>query len=162
MKKQIKILFTPVGYSDPISRNRDGSMLSICRKEKPNKVYLYLSKDMVELEEKDHRFTGSIELLSQKINHKMDIELIKRADLDQAHEFDVYYPEFLEQIQRIFKENTIEGNPPEVLVNVSSGTPGMKSALQFLAAMNSKGPQQIVPYQVKDPNEGKKSIRHSM
>ena len=40
-----KILFSPVGGTDPVSENnyRDGSMLHICRHYKPDKVILYLS-----------------------------------------------------------------------------------------------------------------------
>ena len=41
-------LFTPIGNTDPIKYFYDGSMLHICRHYKPNIVYLYLSKEMIE------------------------------------------------------------------------------------------------------------------
>ena len=42
------ILFTPVGGTDPISLNNyhDGSILHICRFYKPDKVILYMSRDV--------------------------------------------------------------------------------------------------------------------
>ena len=47
-----KILFSPIGGTDPISNFRDGAMLHICRIYKPDIVYLYLSKEMCEFQEK--------------------------------------------------------------------------------------------------------------
>ena len=48
------ILFTPVGGTDPISLNNyhDGSILHICRFYKPDKVILYMSKEMLDFQEK--------------------------------------------------------------------------------------------------------------
>jgi len=47
------VLFSPVGTTDPISNNRDGALLHICRKYRPIKIYLYFSKEMLELQKKD-------------------------------------------------------------------------------------------------------------
>lgn len=41
-----KILFSPIGGSDPIRNFRDGSMLHICRYYLPDKVILYLTGEM--------------------------------------------------------------------------------------------------------------------
>ena len=51
------ILFSPVGGTDPISWNNgyDGAMLHIARVYRPDKIILYLSAEMVEFHEKDHR-----------------------------------------------------------------------------------------------------------
>ena len=51
-----KILFSPIGGTDPISNFRDGAMLHICRIYKPDIVYLYLSKEMCEFQKKDDRY----------------------------------------------------------------------------------------------------------
>ena len=52
------ILFSPVGGTDPISSSnlRDGSLLHICRWYKPDKVYLYMSKEILALHEKGNRY----------------------------------------------------------------------------------------------------------
>lgn len=46
------IIFSPVGGTDPISSSnlRDGSLLHICRWYKPDKVYLYMSKEILALQ----------------------------------------------------------------------------------------------------------------
>lgn len=43
-----RILFSPVGGTDPIKYCSDGSMLHICRHYQPDEVVLYLSKEMTE------------------------------------------------------------------------------------------------------------------
>ena len=50
------ILFKPVGGTDPISSTNihDGSMLHICRVYQPQKVILYMSKEMLDNQEKDN------------------------------------------------------------------------------------------------------------
>ena len=52
------ILFSPIGKTDPISKDnyKDGSMLHIARVYKPDKIVLYMSKEMLELQDKDDRF----------------------------------------------------------------------------------------------------------
>lgn len=52
MDKQ-KILFSPLGGTDPISNFRDGSMLHICRIYKPDIVILYMSKEMYDYHVKE-------------------------------------------------------------------------------------------------------------
>ena len=42
-----RILFSPVGGTDPIKYCSDGSMLHICRHYQPDEVVLYLSKEMI-------------------------------------------------------------------------------------------------------------------
>lgn len=60
-----KILFSPIGGTDPISNFRDGAMLHICRIYKPDIVYLYLSKEMCEFQEKDDRYRYCLEQLGK-------------------------------------------------------------------------------------------------
>ena len=45
-----RILFSPVGGTDPMSlyNCRDGSLLHICRVYRPEKVYLYMSKEILD------------------------------------------------------------------------------------------------------------------
>ena len=51
------ILFSPVGGTDPISLSNchDGSLLHICRNYRPDKVILYMSKEMLDYQEADDR-----------------------------------------------------------------------------------------------------------
>ena len=52
------ILFSPVGGTDPISLSNchDGSLLHICRNYRPDKVILYMSKEMLDYQEADDRY----------------------------------------------------------------------------------------------------------
>ena len=72
-----KYLFSPLGGTDPISQSnyKDGSMLHICRFEKPDKVYLYLSKEMVEYEQQDNRYSYCLNKLMELQNRTFEVEM---------------------------------------------------------------------------------------
>ena len=145
-----KVLFSPVGGTDPISADnaRDGSMLHILRKRSPDAVYLYLSAEMLRLQQQDQRFTRAVEKLGEATGHHIDCYLIERPELKNVQEFDVFYFDFLKEIREIIKK---EGNPSseDLLVNTSSGSPAMKNALVVLQAL---GNLQCTLIQVSAPN----------
>ena len=138
-----KILFSPLGKTDPISNQRDGSMLHICRIYKPDKVYLYMSKEILQDHESDNRYIFCLEKLGELLDHNFEIEIIERPELVYVHKLDDFYEEFKRCLQEIEKEN--EG---EILFNVSSGTPAMKMALQVLASLY---PERYTAIQVETP-----------
>ncbi len=84
------VLFSPVGGTDPISLGnmRDGSMLHICRMYKPDIVYLYMSKEILDYHSEDNRYVYCIDRLSELQNHKIEYEIIERPELVDVHEFD--------------------------------------------------------------------------
>ena len=55
-----KILFSPIGGSDPIRNFRDGSMLHICRYYLPDKVILYLTGEMYQHHLQDNRYVFTL------------------------------------------------------------------------------------------------------
>ena len=55
-----KILFSPIGGTDPIKYYRDGSMLHICRHYQPDIVYLYLSHELLAYHKKDNRYVDAV------------------------------------------------------------------------------------------------------
>ena len=59
------ILFSPVGGTDPISNTNamDGSMLHICRVYRPEKVILYMSKEVLDKQEQDDRYRYCLDRL---------------------------------------------------------------------------------------------------
>lgn len=140
-------LFSPIGGNDPISSSTesDGSMLHICRHFKPDEVYLYLSKEMVERHHKDNRYCFCIEKLGKTMNHDFQVSCIEDESNSEVQEYDYYYNVFeprLQEIQRMM------GDEDRLLLNISSGTPAMKSALVLLAAISEK---KMVPVQVTTP-----------
>ena len=90
------ILFTPVGGTDPISLNNyhDGSILHICRFYKPDKVILYMSKEMLDFQEKDDRYRYCLDRLAKMQDRPMIYEIIERRELTKVHEFDYFYEDF--------------------------------------------------------------------
>ena len=127
-----KILFSPVGGTDPISSResiRDGSMIHIIRVYKPDKVILYLSKEIAEKEKKDKRYTYCIKKLAKLQNRKIEYEIIERPELADVHEYNFYYDEFREILKDIIKSMEKDD---KLLLNISSGTPAMKSGLLVL------------------------------
>ncbi len=127
-------------------------MLHICRVYQPDKVYLYLSKEMVENEEKDQRYTKTIELLGDKLNHHFEVELIKRADFVNVQQYDIYYEEFRNIIIDI--EKSMDKANDTLLLNMASGTPAMKSALMILSTLAEYRYQ---PIQVDSPKKASNS-----
>lgn len=142
-----KLLFSPVGGTDPISNFRDGALLHICRVYQPDIVYLYLSKEMCEAQEKDDRYRFCLRKLGEKLNHTFQIITIEKPELEDVQIFDAFileYKELLKELQKQYPDC-------EILLNVSSGTPAMKSALQILAAT---GETKMQPIQVSTPQKG--------
>lgn len=126
-----KILFSPVGGTDPMpeSNYKDGSMIHISRVYKPDVVILYLSKEMVEKENSDNRYTYCIEQLAKLQNRKIDYKIIERPELVNVHDFDYFYGDFRDIVKGLIDEMKEED---ELLFNISSGTPAMKSCLLTL------------------------------
>ena len=127
-----KYLFSPVGNTDPIKYLHDGSMLHIARVYKPDVIYLYMSKEILEHQEADERYTKTLELLGKKLDHKFEIHLIKKESLVNVQDYDIFYREFKENIAKLEAQM---GPEDQLLLNMASGTPAMKSALAVLAAL---------------------------
>lgn len=147
----MNILFTAIGMTDPISNFRDGSMLHICRYNKIDKVYMYISAEVYKYHLMDNRYVYCLEKLSELLNRKIEIEEIIKEDLEDVHIFDTFIEEFRDILLKIHNENPED----KIYLNVSSGTPAMKSALQALAAF---GEIDMIPIQVATPE--KKSNPH--
>ena len=129
-------LFSPLGGTDPISQEncRDGSMLHICRFEKPDKVILYLSKEMVEFEREDHRYTYCLDRLKELQHRDFDVKLIEKPDLVDVYDYDFFYKEFSAIINRIMQEEMDETDT--LILNIASGTPAMKSTLAVMQTIS--------------------------
>ncbi len=142
-----RILFSPIGMTDPITNLRDGSMLHICRVYKPDEIILYMSKEVIDYHEKDNRYAYCIEQLSKKLNHSIKITYIKRPDLINVQEYDIFYDDFHSIIGNLLKNMQSDD---ELLVNVASGTPAMKSALLILSVLAE---YRFRPIQVSTPTK---------
>lgn len=142
-----RILFSPIGGTDPIKYFRDGSMLHICRVYKPDIVYLYLSKEMLDNHRADNRYVYSIEKLGEFLKHNFEIHIIEREELVEVQQYDVFYLDFREVIKDIEKTMN-EGD--QLILNMASGTPAMKSALLVMATLAE---YKFLPVQVSTPKK---------
>jgi hypothetical protein len=155
-----KILFSPVGGTDPMpeSNYKDGSMIHISRIYKPDLVILYLSKEMLEKEKADNRYTYSIEQLAKLQKRKIDYKIIERPELVNVHDFDYFYGDFRDIVKALIDEMEEDD---ELLFNISSGTPAMKSCLLTLNHLwedSCKSIQVSTPIgAMNDHNHSKKS-----
>lgn len=147
METERYVLFSPIGMTDPIYGEHDGSMLHIARMYRPERVYLYLSKETGELDAEDDRYAGTLARLGEKLGHKFDVVKIFRPNLTNVHLFDEFYDDFENLLKQVKEENP----GAAVLLNVSSGTPAMKSSLQVIAALDEG--TGYIPVQVSTPRK---------
>lgn len=125
----MNVLFSPIGNTDPITGGLDGAMLHICRHSNIDKVIMYLSKDICAIHHKDNRYVTMVEKLARFQNRTIECEIIEKEDLEDVQVFDYFIEEFdgiLSDIEQKYPDD-------KLFLNVSSGTPAMKSALQVLA-----------------------------
>lgn len=124
-------LFSPVGGTDPMSElnNQDGALIHILRVYDVDKVFLYLSKEMMEKQKKDQRYTYCIDKIAERKAKPIEYEFIERPELTRVHDFNYFYGDYRELLSSILAE--IEEDDV-LLLNISSGTPAMKSALLVL------------------------------
>ncbi len=128
------ILFSPVGGTDPMPQTnfRDGSMLHICRVYQPTDVYLYMSAEILKLHQQDNRYFYCLEKLAEHQNRTFHWEAVERPDLCDVQLFDTFYQDFRQIIKGITDDLD---ETDTLLLNISSGTPAMKSGLLVLATL---------------------------
>lgn len=140
-----KILFTPVGGTDPVSNFKDASILHICRIYRPDKIYLFFSKEMYENHLEDNRYLYCLDKLGEMLGHKFEYHIIVQEDLIRVQEYDLFYDIFKKQIEQL---RSGMDETDTLYLNTSSGTPAMKSALFILAAISEFS---LIPLQVATP-----------
>lgn len=129
-----KILFSPVGGTDPISQNNlhDGALLHICRWYQPDDVYMYMSDEIIKKRDADNRYIYCLDRLSEKTGHTMNYHEIERPDLDKVYDFNFFYNDFKKELDQIIGE---ADESDTIYLNISSGTPAIKSGLLVLATL---------------------------
>ena len=136
----MRILYTPVGDTDPIRGCYDGGMLHIVRHYNPDMAILVLSKDMEQKEAANHRFTKAL----KHVKADLDIKLI-HTGLEDVHRIDTLQP-FVDH----FYEMLSEYPNAEILINLSSGTPQMKLIMSYLSVEHDA----VRGIQVDSPQRG--------
>lgn len=143
----MRVLFTPVGDTDPVRGYHDGGMLHILRHYAPvDRVFVFLTKEMEDKETESGCYTKGI----QKVAPQCKIEFI-RSGITEPH---IY--ERLTVLQDVFQEKYEQYPNEEWLLNLSSGTPQMKSVMSLIGLDHS----QVKAIQVFSPAEGSNNKSH--
>ena len=144
----MKILYSAIGTTDPIRGCYDGAMLHIIRHYKPDMAVLFLSKEMVDEEERNQQYTKAI----LYVNPQCEVRLIK-TELQEVHKIDTLYS----LVDEFYKLKN-EFPEAEFLINLTSGTPQMCQLMTYLAIENSRA----IGIQVDTPMERSNRTEHAL
>ena len=135
----MEILISAVGTTDPISYNRDAALLHIARTYRPEKVVLVYSEEMLIKKDLIEKAIFSIEDYHPDVT--IESTILKN---DEVYLFDKMY-EVMGQIVEKYS-----GTDHQLILNLSSGTPQIISALFALNRIKDYNTQAI---QVATPNK---------
>lgn len=119
----MSILYTPAGDTDPIRDCYDGAILHIIRTYRPEYVRIFLSAEMSAKEKNRHIYSKAIEYNVPEC----------KFDFIYTDIVNVQLMEKLVPLAEGFLELRKEFPEEEILLNLSSGTPQMKTVMSFLA-----------------------------
>lgn len=123
------VLFSALGHSDPTRGNHDGAFLHILRHYKPRAAYLFFTAEIGAYDQKDDRYAA----MAHRLLPACKIVKHYNPELTDPQDFNLFYQPFEQHLREI------NGHHPgaEILVNVSSGTPAMKSSLKLICSLSS-------------------------
>lgn len=128
--KRETILFSCLGSTDPVRGEHDGGMLHIVRHYRPDRIFWYITKEMRLANERDHRFDLALDyFLRQHPDYHPELLPPYYDEREDVSDFDGFYDTFQEQLTALRRQYP----EAEILLNVSSGTPQMKTTLALLA-----------------------------
>ena len=136
----MKILISAVGTTDPISNNHDAALLHIARNYRPDKIVLVYSQEMLIKQDLINKVLLSIEGYNPII--EIDSTILNN---DEVFLFDKMY-----EVMGLIVQKYTNGDD-EIILNLSSGTPQIISALFALNRINDYNTQAI---QVATPKKG--------
>lgn len=149
-----KILFSAIGTTDPFRNFHDGGWAHCLRWESPDRTVIYLSKMMCDYEDEHGFYSKAIDLMNEDRKKEgkppIHLDFIRREGLTKPHIYGYLLKDFIDILTDLYTKNPDD----EIIINVSSGTPAMKSCLAdmktFLPFSNK-----IRFLQVDAPDEGK-------
>lgn len=143
----MRVLISAVGDTDPFRNFHDGALIHIARKYRPEKVILIFSEHTAKKQ-------GNIEKALFSISPNYEPEFIIHDSIisdNEVHIFDVMFQRFSDILQEYY---TTED---EFILNLSSATPQIKSALfviNRLNGINVKAVQVSSPEHASNENIG--------
>ena len=123
----MRVLISAVGDTDPFRNFHDGALIHIARKYRPEKVILIFSEHTAKKKQ------GNIEKALFSIAPNYEPELIIHDLIisdNEVHIFDVMFQRFSDILQEYYTKED------EFILNLSSATPQIKSALFVINRLN--------------------------
>lgn len=145
----MRILFTPAGDTDPVRGYHDGAILHILRHYPADKVILFLTKDMEEKEAAMQCYTRGIASVAPDV----PVEIL-RSGITEPQKY-----EKLTAMQDAFASAYDAHPEAEWLLNVSSGTPQIKTVMALLALDYPRTKAIQVPSPERKSNRGNHPCR---
>lgn len=154
------VLFSPIGNTDPVRGFRDGAWLHICRMYQPLACVIYLSADMCRKEDiiesdgsRKDLYVRTLALLNRHLygdqaERYIQLKCVRDPECTAAHSLEYFVPRFQRMIMQLHDEFPKD----KLLINISSGTPAMKTTLTALCMLL---PFKVTAVQVSDPAKGK-------
>lgn len=157
-----RVLLSCVGTSDPVRGYHDGGMLHIMRYYRPQKVYIFLSQEIEDFENRDSRFEKTVRYANEHWqDYNAEAVYIKSGIVDVS-DMDLVAGPLTELFENIIRENPNS----QLLINLSSGTPQMQIVLAQLAMSSRyndiKGVQVSTPENSSGKNERTNSPNYSV
>lgn len=119
-----RILFSPLGDSDPVRNCYDGACLHIVRHYQPTQVVLFYTAEMERKERRDHRYTRALKRLAPQCEVR---EIF--SGIESPQQFDAFQGVLPEAVGAL-----ADAHPAaQILLNLSSGTPQMKTVMALLS-----------------------------
>lgn len=144
----MRVLISAVGDTDPFRNFHDGALIHIARKYRPEKVILIFSEHTAKKQ-------GNIEkaLFSIAPDYKPEVKTHDSIISDnEVHIFDVMFQRFSDILQEYYTKED------EFILNLSSATPQIKSALFVINRLNGINVKAV---QVSSPEHAsKENIGH--
>lgn len=143
----MSILYSPAGDTDPIRDCYDGALLHIIRTYKPSYARIFLSAEMTAKENSRQIYSKAIKCVAPECK----FDFIK-TDIVEVQLMEKLIP-LAEEFLQLRKEYPNE----DILLNLSSGTPQMKTVMSFLATDFDN----VRAIQVDTPQKGSNRAAHA-
>lgn len=122
------VLFSCPGTTDPIRGHRDGPILHILRKYRPDAVINFMSNEVHRLAREDNRYQHVRQHLAEQWGYTPQWEDI-HLDIDNPSKLDLLSDILTPALKRCLKQH----DQDQILINLSSGTPQMQIMMMDLA-----------------------------
>lgn len=123
------ILYSCFGTTDPVRGMRDGGLMHIMRFYRPEAVYLFLSKEIVEMDRADQRIQKTFDYIYKNWGGYKPVVIRMETGIEDPSDMDA----LMEPMDQLLQQAMVEHPKTEVLLNLSSGTPQMQIILAQMA-----------------------------